>query len=70
MSFSINQKPWFCPECSSTLDLEECEQIGKMLADGHDQIEFRCEPCGEQLTADTSDCPEGEVSLNADWVYD
>ena len=69
MSEKIDADVWPCPECDAPILPEERESIAKMLAKGHSQVEFRCDECGEGLTADTTDCPEGEVSLNADWVY-
>lgn len=60
---------WECPKCDEPLIEEECEQVREMLAN-RSQVELRCEDCGEQLTADTEACAEGEININEQWVYD
>ena len=71
MSIKIESE-WNCPQCIQPLCPEECESAREMLKRGHSQIDFTCDHCGEQITADTSDCdtPAGSVELNEQWVYD
>jgi predicted amidophosphoribosyltransferase len=63
------ESEWVCPQCDAPLDKEECSQVREMLPT-RGQVDLRCEDCGEELTADTSSCSEGEVNLNEQWVYD
>lgn len=60
---------WLCGECSAPVMPEEAEEIRIRIRAGECQIEFSCEECCVGLTADTTDCPDGEVSINPDWVY-
>lgn len=68
MSIKIDSE-WKCPECSEALDVEECSEVKAMLSKDHSQVELRCDECGEQLTADTTQCDDGDVDINAEWVY-
>jgi hypothetical protein len=34
------------------------------------QVEMGCDYCSSTTTADTTECEDGEVELNPDWVYD
>ncbi len=61
---------WNCPQCGAVIEGEQKEEIVKRLKEGECQIEFHCEDCCEDLTADTTECDEGMVDLNEDWVYD
>ncbi len=69
MSIKIDSE-WLCPECNLPLNREECGQVKQMLKNGRNQIELRCDECGEQLTADTTEDEEGYVTLNPEWVYE
>lgn len=66
----ITDRPWKCPACDSDLNPEEVEQVTTMLNNGQDQVEMRCDDCGEQLTADTTYEDEGDLAINEEWVYD
>jgi len=72
MSHPIDQFPWICPECCSSLEGAETEEIQKRLHSGESQIEMSCNFCNEQITADTSDedTIKGNVELNQKWVYE
>lgn len=70
MSFKMADE-WTCPTCVvGKIDPEELEQVRELLTGGKIQVELRCGDCNEELTADTTQCKDGEVDLNAQWVYE
>lgn len=60
---------WKCPQCSELLLEEEVSEVRTMLQNGHAQVTMKCEHCGEDLTADTTEAEEGFVDINEDWAY-
>jgi hypothetical protein len=68
MSIKIDEK-WLCSDCQNPLNLEEVEQVKKLLPN-NGQIEMGCDYCSSTTTADTTQCEEGYVDLNEDWVYE
>ena len=69
MSIKITDSPWFCSDCNSTLNEDECANVRELLK-GNNQIEMGCDYCSSTTTADTTECEEGYVDLNEDWVYE
>ena len=67
MSIKIDSE-WRCPDCHALLDNEDCDQV-RVLLKTHSYTEFSCDECNDQITADTSGCPDGELELNPSWAY-
>jgi hypothetical protein len=63
-----NIKSWKCQECGEQINQEEAAQIVEMLQ-RRGSVEFHCDHCNDEITADTDFVPEGEVELNPSWAY-